>query len=165
MYLQYIASNPKLQLWVWVKSYTGWISDIWKKIQANILREPLVLLKQTIPQQKALDLSLNLTLRKWAWHYQEGATFPRREKHRCAWGKKSCSTAGGRDSSMVMPHPLLGWQMKAEIKGFLLRYRLFQYKHWFLPNFELKYFPEYTATPCTFIYFTKLKVRRSFWGV
>ena len=31
--------------------------------------------------------------------------------------------------------------MKAEIKGFLLMYRLFQYKHWFLPNFELKYFP------------------------
>ena len=40
---------------------TGCNSDIWKKIQANILREPLVLLKQTIPQQKALDLSFNLT--------------------------------------------------------------------------------------------------------
>ena len=39
---------------------TGWISDIWKKVQANILREPLVLLKQTILQQKALDLSFNL---------------------------------------------------------------------------------------------------------
>ena len=40
--------------------HTGCISDIWKKIQANILREPLVLLKQTILQQKALDLSFNL---------------------------------------------------------------------------------------------------------
>ena len=39
---------------------TGWISDIWKKVQANILKDPLVLLKQTIPQQKALDLSFNL---------------------------------------------------------------------------------------------------------
>ena len=39
---------------------TGCNSDIWKKIQANILREPLVLLKQTIPQQKALGLSFNL---------------------------------------------------------------------------------------------------------
>ena len=42
-------------------SSTGCKSDIWKKIQANILKEPLVLLKQTIPQQKALDLSFNLT--------------------------------------------------------------------------------------------------------
>ena len=28
-------------------------------------------------------------------------------------------------------------------------YRLFLYKHWFFPNFELKDFPEYTVTPCT----------------
>ena len=27
-------------------------------------------------------------------------------------------------------------------------YRLLQYKHWILPNFELKDFPEYTFTPC-----------------
>ena len=33
-------------------------------------------------------------------------------------------------------------QIKAEIKDFLLRYRLFQYKHWFFPNV-----PEYTFTP------------------
>ena len=56
-------------------------SDIWKKVQANILREPLVLLKQTITQQTALDLSFNLTPQKWVWHYQEGATLTRREKH------------------------------------------------------------------------------------
>ena len=49
---------------------------------------------------------------------------------------------------MVLPRPLSGCQIKAEIKGFLLVYRLFLYKHWFLPNFELKYFPEYTVTPC-----------------
>ena len=53
---------------------TGWISHIWKKVQANILREPLVLLKQTMPQQKALDLSFNLAPWKWAWQYQEGVT-------------------------------------------------------------------------------------------
>jgi hypothetical protein len=28
-------------------------------------------------------------------------------------------------------------------------YRLLQYKHWILPNFELKDFPELTFTPCT----------------
>ena len=47
----------------------------------NMLKEPLLVQKQTIHQQKALDLSFNLTPWKWAWHYQEGATPPRREKH------------------------------------------------------------------------------------
>ena len=42
------------------------------------------------------------------------------------------------------------FQIKAEIKGFLLVYRLFQYKHWFLPNFELKDFPDLTSTPKVF---------------
>ena len=47
----------------------------------NILKEPLLVQKQTTHQQKALDFSFNLTPWKWAWHYQEGATPPRREKH------------------------------------------------------------------------------------
>ncbi len=53
---------------------TGCNSDIWKKVQANILREPLVLLKETNPQHKALDFSFILAPWKWAWRYQEGAT-------------------------------------------------------------------------------------------
>ena len=53
---------------------TGCNSDIWKKVQANILKNPLVLLKQTMPQQKALDLSFNLAPWKWVWHYQEAVT-------------------------------------------------------------------------------------------
>ena len=73
---------------------------------------------------------------------------PRREKHRSAWGKKRFFTAGGHDSLMVMPRPLSGCQIKAEIKGFQLMYRLLQCKHWFFPNFELKDFPELTFTPC-----------------
>ena len=44
--------------------------------------------------------------------------------------------------------PFSGCQIKAEIKGFLLRHRLFQCKHRFLPNFELKDFPELTFTLC-----------------
>ena len=47
----------------------------------NVLKEPLIVKKQTTHQQKALDLSFHLTPWKWAWHYQEGATPPRREKH------------------------------------------------------------------------------------
>jgi hypothetical protein len=52
--------------------------------------------------------------------------------------------ARGRGSLMIIPRPLSGCQIKAEIKGFLLMYRLFQYKHWFFPNFELKDFPDLT---------------------
>jgi hypothetical protein len=58
--------------------------------------------------------------------------------------------ASGRGALLKMPRPLSGCQIKAEIKGFLLRYRLVHYKHWFLPIFELKDFPEYTFTPCTY---------------
>ena len=47
----------------------------------NILKEPLLVQKQTIHQQKALDLSFQLAPWKWAWHYQEGAMFSCREKH------------------------------------------------------------------------------------
>ena len=93
----------------------------------NILKEPLLVQKQTIHQQKALDPSFNLTPLKWAWHHQEGTTPSRREKHRSAWGKKRFFMAGGRDSLMIMPRPFSGCQIKAEIKGFLLRCRLFQY--------------------------------------
>ena len=46
-----------------------------------MLKEPLLVQKQTIHQQKALNFSFNLTPWKWAWHYQEGATPSHREKH------------------------------------------------------------------------------------
>jgi hypothetical protein len=47
----------------------------------NILKEPLLVQKQTTHQQKALDLSFNLTSKKWVWHYQGAATPARRKKH------------------------------------------------------------------------------------
>ena len=40
-------------------------------------------------------------------------------------------TARGRAGLLIMPRPLLGCQTKAEIKGFLLMYRLFLYQQWF----------------------------------
>ena len=126
---------------------------------SNIVKEPLLVQEQTTPQQKALDLSFNLTPWKWAWHHQEGATPSRREKHRSAWGKKSCFTARGSDSLMIVPRPLSGCQIKAEIKGFLLRYCLFQYKHWFFPNFDLNHFPDSAFTPCRKIWLLKLKIQ------
>ena len=66
--------------------------NIFSPAFSNILKEPLLVQKQTLHQQKALDISFNLAPWKWAWHYQEGATPPRREKnfllifYRCAEG-------------------------------------------------------------------------------
>ena len=37
--------------------------------------------EQTMPQQKALDFSYNLTPQKWAWLYQEGTLLAPRKKH------------------------------------------------------------------------------------
>ena len=44
--------------------------------------------------------------------------------------------ARGRGSLLIMPRPLLGCQIKAEIQGFLLMYRLFLYQQWFFQNIE-----------------------------
>ena len=40
---------------------TGCNSGKWKKVQTNILKEPLLVLKQTIPQKKALVFSFKMT--------------------------------------------------------------------------------------------------------
>ena len=44
--------------------------------------------------------------------------------------------ARGRGALLIMLRPLLGCQIKAEILGFLLRYRLFLYYLWFFQNIE-----------------------------
>ena len=44
--------------------------------------------------------------------------------------------ARGRDALLMMPRPLSGFQIKAEIQGFLLMYRLFLYYQWFIQNME-----------------------------
>ena len=46
----------------------------------NILKEPLLVQKQTIPQQKALILSFLQLESLWACHYQEGSTPTCRKK-------------------------------------------------------------------------------------
>ena len=116
--------------------HTGWISEIWKEVQAKILKEPLVLLKQTIHQQKVLDLSFNLAPWKWAWHYHEAVT-PSCPKITFFTPRgPMLFAARGRGALLIMPRPLLGCQIKAEIKGFLLMYRLFLYYQWFSQNIE-----------------------------
>ena len=68
------------------------IQNIFSPAFFNILKELYVVQKQTIHQQKALDLSFNLKPWKWAWHYQEGATPSRRESiFYCGLFTKRCS--------------------------------------------------------------------------
>ena len=66
------------------KNCTGCNSIFRKIFEFKICKDPMLVVKQMRPQQIALDLSFNLAPWKWAWHYQEAATPPRREKHRCA---------------------------------------------------------------------------------
>ena len=40
---------------------TGWNTQIWKKVQVNILKEPLLVHKQIIPHKKALLFSFHMT--------------------------------------------------------------------------------------------------------
>ena len=54
--------------------HTGCNSDISKKVQVNILKEPLLVQKQRIHQKKALDISFLETESLRAWHYQEDTT-------------------------------------------------------------------------------------------
>ena len=49
---------------------------------------------------------------------------------------------------MMMPRPLSGCQMKAEIQCFLLMYGLFQYQQWFSQDIERPWIPEMTSAPC-----------------
>ena len=44
--------------------------------------------------------------------------------------------ARGCGALLIKPRPLSGYQIKAEIKGFLLRNRLFLYYQWFFQNIE-----------------------------
>ena len=44
--------------------------------------------------------------------------------------------ASKRGALLIKPRPLSGYQIKAEIKGFLLIYRLFLYQQWFFQNIE-----------------------------
>ena len=93
----------------------------------NILKKPLLLLKQTIHQQKALYLSFHLAPRKWAWHHHEAATPSCPQITFFTPRAPMLFAAGGRGALLVMPRPLLGCQIKAEIKDFLQMCRLFLY--------------------------------------
>ena len=115
---------------------TGCASHFGNLTNFKILKEPLLVQKQAIPQQKALDLSFNLTPWKWAWHYHEAAKPSRPQKPFFTPGPLILFAARGRDALLILPCPLSGCKIKAEIKGFLLRYCLFLYYQWFFHYIE-----------------------------
>ena len=116
--------------------YTGCGSHFENPTNFKILTEPLLVQKQTIPQQKALDLSFNLAPWKWAWHYQEAVTPSCPKITFFTPRAPMLFAARGRGALLIMPRPLSERQIKAEIKGFLLRYCLFLYYQWFFQNIE-----------------------------
>ena len=132
-------------------SYTGCKSRIRKMVEVKIWKEPMLVLKQTIPQQKALDFSFNLAPWKWAWHYHEAVTPSRRRTTFFTLRGTMLFAARGRSALLIKPRPFLGSQIKAEIKGFLLMYCLFLYYLWFFQNiekgwrkiFEIRLFPQF----------------------
>ena len=51
---------------------TGCDGHFWNPVVFNILKEPLHIQKQTLHQQKALNLRFKMAPWKWVWHYQRG---------------------------------------------------------------------------------------------
>ena len=116
-------------LWAFDYMYhiTGCDSHFRNPVVFNILKEPLLVQKQTLHQQKVLDLSFNLAPWKWAWHYHEAST-PSCPKITFFTSRAPMLFAArGRGALLISPRPLSGCQIKAEIMGCLLMYRLFLY--------------------------------------
>ena len=88
----------------------------------NILKKPLLVLKQTIHQQKALYFSFNLAPWKWACHYHEAATPSCPQITFFTPRGPMLFAARGCGTLLMMPHPLSRCQINAEIQGFLLMY-------------------------------------------
>ena len=102
----------------------------------KIWKKPMLVLKQMIHQQKVLDLS-------FIWHPESGHGIimrlpgpPALKEVKNPSRPPMLFAASRRGVLLMMPIPLLGCQIKAEIKGFLLMYCLFLYYQWFFQNIE-----------------------------
>ena len=106
---------------------TGCVRQNENPTNFKIVKELLLVQNHRIHQQKALDFSFNLKPWKWAWHDQEGVTPSRPPKPFFTSRAPTLFAARGRGALLIMPRPLSGSQMKAEIQGFLLMYRMVLY--------------------------------------
>ena len=81
----------------------------------KIWKESMLNLKQTIHQEKALDLSFNLAPEKWAWHYQEGVTMTCRKRTFFTPRRPMLSAARGRGALLIKSRPLLAQGLFADV--------------------------------------------------
>ena len=88
---------------------TGCKRWIQKIFEFKIWKKPILVLKQTIPQQKTLIFSFKMTA--WVFDVLPSTYDPSRKF----------------------------FKQYNHFQSFLLKYRVFQYKHLYFPNFELKY--------------------------
>ena len=120
-----------------------------------MLKEPLLVQKQTIHQQKALDLSFNLPPQKWAWYHQEGATPPRREKHifLIFYGRVEVFWLFGFKD--ISRRPLLsyshfqGVKLKLKSRAFCWCIVCFSTGSISVLNINLNIFPDFAYPPCS----------------
>ena len=97
-------------------------SSIFSSVFFNILKEPLLVQKQTIHQQKALDLSYlepegqgqGIIMRAWQCHRKQRVKNPPRTCKK----SKMLFAARGRDALLIMPRPLSGSQIKLRSRAF-----------------------------------------------
>ena len=115
--------RPKIDCnWGNFQISTGCVRQNENPTNFKIVKELLLVQNHRIHQQKALDFSFNLKPWKWAWHDQEGVTPSRPPKPFFTSRAPTLFAARGRGALLIMPRPLSGSQMKAEIQGFLLMY-------------------------------------------
>ena len=101
-----LAINQSGELNIMTKNSTGCKSQFRKIFEFKNWKEPMLVLKQTIPQQKALDLSFNLAPWKWAWHYHEGATPSCPKITLFTQNAPLLFAASRRDTLLILPPPL-----------------------------------------------------------
>ena len=107
-------------LWARGGFLTLWL--LWHLHALIIMSRPL-----TGWQIKAKIKGFNMAPWKGAWHYQEGVTMTCRKISFFTSRPPMLFAARRRGVLLMMPRPLLGCQIKAEIQGFLLMYSLFLY--------------------------------------
>jgi hypothetical protein len=117
------------------------------------MKESLLLQKQTIPQKKALDLSFLQMEFLRAWHDQEGATPPCRDKHRSAWGKKVILGQEGVVAPWYCHTHFEGVILKLNIRAFFLDIVCFSASYTSTIDINLNLFPDIAFTPCRFLFF------------
>ena len=115
-----------------VCKYTGWISEIWKNVQVNIHYTYTASTEtnntsEESPgiQLKNDTLKLRVSSEMFSTEVIEGKKSKTLRAHKIQ--QNMLFAASGCGALLIMPRPLLGCQIEAEIKGFQLMYCLFLY--------------------------------------